>query len=167
MEFKLLVVRGQPSGKYLIFPPGEYMIGRGNECHIRPNSDWVSRQHCLLRITRSTAVIRDLGSTNGTLINGARVLGERKLVDGDQVSVGPLVFEARLEESIIVSNLAPTVLPAEPGTESKPTEPTDELPSYKDDIAVALHPPGRNGYHSAIPVNPDPSASGERGALAP
>jgi pSer/pThr/pTyr-binding forkhead associated (FHA) protein len=98
MRAKLLVVRGQPQGKQLLFPCGEYVIGRGDECHIRPNSSWVSRQHCLLRVADDGVVLKDLGSTNGTLVNGTRVVGERELNDGDNVQIGPLVFRLGLNQ---------------------------------------------------------------------
>jgi pSer/pThr/pTyr-binding forkhead associated (FHA) protein len=68
------------------------------ECHIRPNSDWVSRQHCLLRVTPESVHLRDLGSRNGTLVNGTRVTGERQLEHGDQLQVGPLVFQIEFDE---------------------------------------------------------------------
>src|SRR5262249_36296519 len=90
-------VQGRPRGKSLVFPEGEYVFGRGAECHIQPNSEWVSRQHCLLRVGPKGAFIRDLNSRNGTLVNGKRVLEELRLVHGDQVQVGPLVFEVRLD----------------------------------------------------------------------
>jgi pSer/pThr/pTyr-binding forkhead associated (FHA) protein len=96
MNFKLLVVQGKPAGKSLVFPRGEYYFGRGPECHVRPESEWVSRQHCLLRVTGEAAFIRDLGSRNGTLVNGTLVERERRLFHGDQVQIGPLVFEVRL-----------------------------------------------------------------------
>jgi pSer/pThr/pTyr-binding forkhead associated (FHA) protein len=93
MHAKLLVVRGQPQGKLLVFPSGEYVIGRGDECHIRPNSSWVSRQHCILNVSEDGVSLKDLGSTNGTLVNGRRVMGESQLSDGDHVQIGPLVFK--------------------------------------------------------------------------
>jgi pSer/pThr/pTyr-binding forkhead associated (FHA) protein len=97
MNVKLLVVQGRPAGKRLTFPNGEYYIGRGAECHIRSDSDWVSRQHALLRVTASTASLRDLGSRNGTLVNGALVDHELELRNGDLLQLGPLVFEVELE----------------------------------------------------------------------
>lgn len=93
MKVKMLVVQGKPKGKCLTFPPGEYIIGRGEECHVRPNSPWVSRQHCLLVIGQKSVAIRDLGSRNGTVVNGARVNGERRLHLGDKLQIGPLVLE--------------------------------------------------------------------------
>ncbi len=100
MNVKLLIVQGRPEGKSLQFPQGEYVFGRGAECHVRPNSDWVSRQHCLLRVSPSGAALRDLGSRNGTLVNGVRLLQECSLRHGDQVQVGPLVFEVLLDEAV-------------------------------------------------------------------
>jgi pSer/pThr/pTyr-binding forkhead associated (FHA) protein len=112
MRVKLLVVQGKPAGKSLVFPVGEYVFGRGAECHIRPNSDWVSRQHCMLRVTPDAVFVRDLGSRNGTLVNGVRLLGERRLGPGDQLQVGPLVFELQPHEAAAQSapsRPAPTV----------------------------------------------------------
>jgi pSer/pThr/pTyr-binding forkhead associated (FHA) protein len=93
MDIKMLIVQGRPQGKYLRFPPGEFIFGRGPECHVRPNSPWVSRQHCLLRVDKETVHVRDLGSSNGTLVNGKRLVGERRLQPGDKLQVGPLVLQ--------------------------------------------------------------------------
>jgi S-DNA-T family DNA segregation ATPase FtsK/SpoIIIE len=82
----------------LRFPPGEFIIGRGPECHVRPESPTVSRQHCLLRVAFDGVHIRDLGSTNGTLVNGTRVLQEQPLKDGDLLQLGPLVLQLRCHE---------------------------------------------------------------------
>jgi pSer/pThr/pTyr-binding forkhead associated (FHA) protein len=98
MNVNLLVVHGRPRGKTIPFPLGEFLIGRGPECHIRPNSDWVSRQHCLLRVLPTGVSIRDLGSRNGTLVNGTRVIQEQPLHNGDQLQVGPLTFEIQLQQ---------------------------------------------------------------------
>src|SRR5947209_7580247 len=94
---KLLVVQGRPAGKALVFPRGDYYFGRGAECQVRPESEWVSRQHCRVRVTANTVSIRDLGSRNGTLVNGLLVENEQQLHPGDQVQVGPLVFEVQFE----------------------------------------------------------------------
>ena len=99
MNVRLRVVQGRPMGKTIYFPPGEYVIGRGDECHVRPNSTWVSRQHCLLRVKVEGVFLRDLGSRNGTLVNGARLLEECSLNHGDELHIGPLVFRVLLEEA--------------------------------------------------------------------
>jgi pSer/pThr/pTyr-binding forkhead associated (FHA) protein len=109
MAIKLIVVQGRPQGRALRFPAGQYYFGRGAECHVRPNSDWVSRQHCLLRVTRDGAWLRDLGSRNGTLVNGALVAGERRLEVGDQIQVGPLVFEVQPDSAQPAAQVATSV----------------------------------------------------------
>jgi S-DNA-T family DNA segregation ATPase FtsK/SpoIIIE len=99
MKVKLVVVRGKPAGKTVEFPAGEYYFGRGKECHVRSNNEWISRQHCLLRVTPAGAFLRDLGSRNGTLVNGVLLSEELQLQNGDQVQLGPLVFEVRLPQA--------------------------------------------------------------------
>ncbi len=96
MTITLLVVQGKPAGKRLAFPLGDYFFGRGVECQVRPNSEWVSRQHCRLRVTSGGAYLRDLGSRNGTLVNGVLLAGDQLLCAGDQIQIGPLVFEVQL-----------------------------------------------------------------------
>jgi pSer/pThr/pTyr-binding forkhead associated (FHA) protein len=94
MDVQLKVVRGKPHGHCLRFGPGEFVFGRGPECHVRPNSELVSRQHCLLKVQPNGGLsVRDLGSANGTLVNGARVIGERPLQNGDVLQLGPVVLQ--------------------------------------------------------------------------
>jgi pSer/pThr/pTyr-binding forkhead associated (FHA) protein len=94
MDVQLRVVQGKPHGHCLQFGPGEFVFGRGPECHIRPNSELISRQHCLFKVRDDGILsIRDLGSANGTLVNGALVTGELVLRHGDTVQLGPVVLE--------------------------------------------------------------------------
>ncbi len=133
MIVKLLVVHGRPAGKVLFFGPGAYLLGRGAECHVRFNSEWVSRQHCLLRVTQVEGYLRDLGSRNGTLVNGRLCEGERPLADGDLLQVGPLVFKVRLDpgEGPGQPEQPPTVQPVEgePTAEDTSLHSTAPFPS--------------------------------------
>lgn len=99
MDIQLVVVKGNPRGRTLTFGPGKFLFGRGVECHVRPDSDWVSRQHCLLTVTDDAIQLKDLGSTNGTLVNGHRLMGELGLVHGDTIQLGPLSLQVRLPEN--------------------------------------------------------------------
>jgi pSer/pThr/pTyr-binding forkhead associated (FHA) protein len=49
----------------------------------------VSRRHAAFEIVDGTIVLRDLGGTNGTYVNGARLRGARPLVKGDRIDIGP------------------------------------------------------------------------------
>jgi predicted component of type VI protein secretion system len=123
---KLRVMQGRPAGKCLKFARGDFYFGRGAECQVRPNSDWVSRQHCLLRVRPDLVSVRDLGSTNGTLVNGKLIHEERRLQHGDQIEIGPLVFE------VLFEGVAPP--PA-------CTEPANVRPGS----AAEVSPPGNQG----------------------
>ncbi len=98
MNVKLIVVQGKPVGKTIPLPQGDYIMGRGPECYLRFNSDWVSRQHCVLRVAFDHALVRDLGSRNGTLVNGVLLAGDHILAQGDHIQLGPVVFEVFLED---------------------------------------------------------------------
>jgi pSer/pThr/pTyr-binding forkhead associated (FHA) protein len=100
MQIQMRVVRGKPLGHAMRFAEGEFVFGRGPECHVRPNSEIISRQHCLLRVTENAVHIRDLGSTNGTLVNGTRILEELPLQDGDVLELGPLVLQLVLPRPV-------------------------------------------------------------------
>ena len=87
----------------LVLPDGDRVgigdepatIGRLAECEVVLGDSSVSRRHAEVRRQGSDFVIVDLGSTNGTKVNGAGVK-ERKLADGDEITVGSvkLRFEA-------------------------------------------------------------------------
>ena len=85
-----------PSGERITLGQQLVTIGRLPECTVPVNDNNVSRHHAEVRAAGSTFVLVDLGSTNGTNVNGVRIQGERGLVDGDIVSVGSthLRFEA-------------------------------------------------------------------------
>jgi hypothetical protein len=74
-------------------------IGRLDDCAVMVSDANVSRHHAEVRPGRDGHgyVVCDLGSTNGTLVNGLRIEGDRPLADGDLISVGSthLRFEAR------------------------------------------------------------------------
>ena len=70
MKVQLVVVRGKPEGKVIPLVGPNFKIGRGETCHLRPNSEQVSREHAEFTIDGDSVMVRDLGSRNGTLVNG-------------------------------------------------------------------------------------------------
>ena len=66
---------------------GHLLIGRSKLCDIRLDSPIVSRHHALISYADGSATIADLGSTNGTTVNGYSVT-EHELVDGDTITIG-------------------------------------------------------------------------------
>ena len=99
MKVQLIVVRGKPEGKVIPLAGPKFKIGRGETCHLRPNSEQVSREHAEFTIESSTVIVRDLGSRNGTLVNGKALTTEAcKLKDRDLVQVGPLTFAVSIQD---------------------------------------------------------------------
>ncbi|MBI5865509.1 MAG: FHA domain-containing protein [Planctomycetes bacterium] len=70
---------------------GKTVIGRREDCGLRIPIGDVSRQHCEVEQAGNQLVVRDLGSSNGTYINGKRI-AEAKLMAGDKLAVGPVMF---------------------------------------------------------------------------
>ena len=100
MKVQLVVVRGKPEGKVIPLAGPTFKIGRGETCHLRPNSEQVSREHAEFTIESSAVIVRDLGSRNGTLVNGKALTTEAcKLKDRDLVQVGPLTFAVSIHDA--------------------------------------------------------------------
>ena len=68
------------------------LFGRHEECDVQLNSKKVSRRHCVLAQVSDYLVIRDLGSTNGVLINGVRT-AEGRLRVGDELTIGNFRYQ--------------------------------------------------------------------------
>jgi hypothetical protein len=82
-------------GRVVPITSGRVVIGRSRECDIRVEDGNVSRRHAEVVQESPTAwVVHDLGSTNGTEVNGSRVSKSTRLDDGDRITVGSteLVF---------------------------------------------------------------------------
>ena len=75
-------------GRTLIIPPAGALIGRSSQCDIVLDDSGVSRRHAEIRPHGSAWVLRDLGSTNGLVVDGAHVSGEHRLADGERIGFG-------------------------------------------------------------------------------
>lgn len=100
MQVRLKILHGSNAGKEIKLPAPKCVIGRGDDCQLRPQSDAVSRRHCVVITTENEAVVRDLNSRNGTYVNGERVAEEAVLLSGDVLRVGPLEFEVTLDQVV-------------------------------------------------------------------
>ena len=77
-----------PSGQRVELADRVISIGRRPECTISINDSNISREHAEIRAGVSTFIVVDLNSTNGTLVNGTRIIGQHSLNDGDIISFG-------------------------------------------------------------------------------
>jgi len=109
MNSRVLGVAGPFQGTAFSLSERNVSIGRdpSNDLWIADHA--LSRQHCLLVAQDGQFAIRDLGSKNGTLVNGMPI-GEHLLHDGDHISVGDSVFIFQLEEGEVHLERSPVEL---------------------------------------------------------
>jgi len=133
MKVQLVVVQGKPEGKTITLAGPKIKIGRGEGCHLRPNSDQVSREHAEFEVGAEAVTVRDLGSRNGTDVNGKRLANDQvyTLKNGDLVKVGSLTFAVAIEG-------APVARPAGPSRKSLDDASHDDIDAWL--VADEAHP---------------------------
>jgi pSer/pThr/pTyr-binding forkhead associated (FHA) protein len=188
MKLSLVVMNTGPNqGKVLEIKLSQFVVGRDPQCHLRPASPMISKRHCAVLQREGKAFARDFDSTNGTFVNNEPVKGEVELHHGDQLKMGPLIFEVRIEATAPVNRPTPPpptkpvtqTMPAGqamtplPATAAKPADdatpaPAPEAPAAKaggassndDDIAamlLSLHDDGATGSSGASAEVPEGS----------
>ena len=96
-QYQLIMRTGPTPGAVFALEGDQLTIGRDSTNEVTINDAEVSRRHARLTFQGGKFVLEDLGSTNGTFVNGQRLAGPRVLKAGEVVSFGEqivLVFEA-------------------------------------------------------------------------
>lgn len=111
-----LKVSGPEISETMDLPVGEITVGRQKGNELRLNHRLVSRQHARIKCTAKTCRVTDLGSANGTLVNGEKLEPNTPLLikSGAKISIGP--FEMIFEQIAVV--------PAKPAPSARPAKPT-------------------------------------------
>lgn len=110
----------------------EMAVGRGEDCEISLDDTKASRRHLILRRAGAILTLQDLGSTNGTKLNGMRVGGgERRLVGGDVLLAGRTTFT-------VAATASTGVVPTERGRLELELERLDEATLAARLIRIAL-----------------------------
>jgi pSer/pThr/pTyr-binding forkhead associated (FHA) protein len=154
-KFRLVMNSGPTAGTAYPLEKGEISIGRdlGNDIVI--NDPEVSRHHTRLFLQGDNYVVEDRGSTNGTSINGQRILGPYNLRPGELITLGEhisFIFEsaqADPDATIVSSNFNPTQM-------GVPT-PVQPVVSTPQPVAQPMTPPPPPQYNPPPPqYNPPP-----------
>jgi len=74
---------------------GEYILGRDPRCTLHIDASGVSRRHARLVVGAESATIEDLGSSNGTFVQGRAITSEQALADGDAIELGAATLSFR------------------------------------------------------------------------
>jgi pSer/pThr/pTyr-binding forkhead associated (FHA) protein len=85
---RLVVANGSAAGRTFDLTPGLITVGRRQEAGVALMDPSVSQHHAVFRVRGHTVTIEDLGSTNGTTVNGIRIELPTALAPGDEIDVG-------------------------------------------------------------------------------
>lgn len=147
MGFQLKIAEGKDAGKEFDFDQESVVIGRTPECDVVLYDAGVSRKHCRIFNEGSDFLIEDMGSSNGTKVNGAAITRKQALATGDKLTLGPVVFvfEAVADPANEPSTDAGIDLPpAEPGVDGNSTRivSVDKVKPRAKNKGEALKPEG-------------------------
>lgn len=99
MKVSLVVATGAHEGRVIPITGPQFLIGRDQQCQLRPASQAISKLHCGVLVRDGKVFVKDFGSTNGTLVNEVLVQDAEVVVqDGASVRVGPLDFRLKIEK---------------------------------------------------------------------
>jgi hypothetical protein len=162
----------QPDNSIVEFPikAEQNLIGRSSRCDVRIKHPGISAEHAVIRKLPGSATVEDLGSTNGTRVNGKRIQQVHTLRHGDQIGVGRerLMYFAELDDAarfLQPESIQPFASPAPGGehvntaSEASPAEVTSnstpKAGSVRDAFASAppqdIHPLLDASLISALP----------------
>jgi hypothetical protein len=122
----LTVRRGPGAGRRFDIGAPAITIGRSEQCDFPVNDTWMSRQHARIIWSGTEYLVEDLGSTNGTYVNGERIQWPRALKSGDLLQLGEqveLAFQVDVPTPLAEMPAFPDVAPpprSEPGPPPAP-----------------------------------------------
>lgn len=90
--FKLVAVGGKIRGQEIILSEGENILGRAPDCTQQLPIDGISKKHMRVTVNGETAYVEDLGSANGTFVNG-KIIKKMTVKSGDKVALPNVIFQ--------------------------------------------------------------------------
>jgi hypothetical protein len=154
--FQLTMRSGPTPGKTYPLEKQEVLLGRDLVNDIAISDPEVSRRHARFLMQEDNVIIEDLGSTNGTFLNGQRISSPQQLRTGDVITFGEnvvMVFEKSTydpDATVVASGMDNTVQPPTP-QQPQPT-PQPQQPSY------GVIPPQQPAPQRPAPQQPRPPA---------
>jgi pSer/pThr/pTyr-binding forkhead associated (FHA) protein len=143
MTAVLVVTQGPLAGRRIDLE-GELVIGREGATLTIEDSE-LSRRHAAVRLVEGGFEVEDLGSLNGTFVNGNRIDGRARVAGGDAIKVGKSVLELEAAGApATVASAAPAAMPAQAAARTPTAAPSEPFGTY----AVPLTKGRRRGIAS-------------------
>jgi len=98
-QTEVILRHGDAELARVVLPPGEYVIGRGEDCEIFADTPLISRRHARLIIQHDQLLLEDLASSNGTFVAERRISESTRLFPNQHVRLGDVVLEVRRERA--------------------------------------------------------------------
>jgi pSer/pThr/pTyr-binding forkhead associated (FHA) protein len=92
---EVVVLTGDGEPERVRLRPQGHVFGRSEDADIPIDDPYASEFHARLGVQDDKVIVHDLGSTNGTYVNGRRVTSPRSVVRGDTVQIGKTILEVR------------------------------------------------------------------------
>ena len=161
-SFELVMIAGPTPEKKFTLSKQEIIIGRDANADVVINIAEVSRRHSRMRLDPSGYVIEDLGSTNGTFVNGQRLTGAHMLRPGERIQLGEAVtlsyqvaaydMDATIVTpssgfDTVAAGQAPPRAAPPPPRPVQPMQPRPAQPAYSGHV-----PPGPAAPAAVMPV---------------
>lgn len=154
-NYQLVVKTGPTPGQTLVLDGTEFSIGRDINNDFVINDTEMSRKHAKIYIYGQGFVIEDLGSTNGTFVNGQRLTGIHKLSPGDSIAFGEnvnCVFQVPDVDSDA------TRVSVQPPVYAPPVSQIPNIPATPQETFIAAPTPQQ---YQSVPAPGQPSYAGE------
>src|SRR5829696_5442281 len=161
-ELSLEIVEGTGAGE-LVALASPVAIGRSRDADLVLADELASRRHALVTPTGPGAVVEDLGSRNGTFVNGQDVHGPTRLEPGDQLQLGVTLVELRSARQIAER---PAAVHPVPPPLAVPARPPDYLAGADSDdngppaVAAGYVPGGGPAPAPRPGASPEPARAG-------
>jgi predicted component of type VI protein secretion system len=159
-SFQLVMRSGPNPGKAFVLDKSEIIVGRDSSNDIVINDAEISRKHARLLLQPGGYMLEDLGSTNGTFVNGQRLMGPHSLQQGELVLLGEnvtLTYEAVQfdpDATMVSTSMGQPTMRPDAGI------PRQEPPRYEPPVQVYREPEPvytpefEPAYSGQIPTGP-------------
>lgn len=149
----LVVQTGSARGRSLPIRGRGIVIGRDPGCQVRSDHAFLSRRHAEIRTVGDRVLLRDLGSTNGTILNDSQVgRDEVEVHAGDRLQIGPLKFVVALDTKTLTKSPGAEQIAQWLGPESDDADNCDDETAY--DLPATSHPLRRQVIGDVLIITP-------------